>query len=289
MRTSKSSPTGAPKNQLSKRSSLNKYYRADIRNSSSPFTKKAPPKRTGKKVLFGVLDIVVLLALFAGVGYSLMLKPSAKVVASNYLFRPAADYEAALDQQLAKLQNRNKITFNEQSVAEALQKQFPEITGAEAELPFFSEHPTFRLSIAKPVFALNSNGTSYVVASSGVAVAPVSQLPRINNLLTVNDQSGFQVKPGSLVLNDTSAAFIADLIAQCQAAKVPIASLTLPPLPQELQLRTKDQSYFVKFYLGGDVLGESGQFLAARKHFAETKQPPSQYLDVRVAGKIFYK
>ncbi|MGH7156635.1 MAG: hypothetical protein ACREGG_00760, partial [Candidatus Saccharimonadales bacterium] len=86
-----------------------------------------------------------------------------------------------------------------------------------------------------------------------------------------------------------SVGFINTVIAECKHSKVPISSLVLPTTPQELDLHTADQPYYVKFYLGGDVLNEAGQFLAARNHFAQTKQSPSQYLDVRVQGKIFYK
>jgi hypothetical protein len=63
----------------------------------------------------------------------------------------------------------------------------------------------------------------------------------------------------------------------------------LPPKAQELDLRASDQSYYVKFYLGGDAMIQTGQYLAARQKFAQTKQQPGEYLDVRVSGKIFYK
>jgi hypothetical protein len=70
---------------------------------------------------------------------------------------------------------------------------------------------------------------------------------------------------------------------------VSIKSLTLPKSVQELDLHTSDRTYFVKFYLGGDALQQTGQFLAARHQFDITNSQPAEYLDVRVAGKIFYK
>jgi hypothetical protein len=63
----------------------------------------------------------------------------------------------------------------------------------------------------------------------------------------------------------------------------------LPPSAQEIDLYTSDKSYLTKFYLGGDVLQQSGQFLAARNHFKEIGEDPATYLDVRVQGKIFSK
>jgi hypothetical protein len=70
---------------------------------------------------------------------------------------------------------------------------------------------------------------------------------------------------------------------------VTITSLSLPSKPSELDLRTKDRPYFVKFYMGGDALTQAGQFLAARAQFDRQNHQPADYLDVRVAGKIFYK
>jgi hypothetical protein len=70
---------------------------------------------------------------------------------------------------------------------------------------------------------------------------------------------------------------------------VSVSSLTLPKTAQELDLRTKDRPYYVKFYLGGDALLQAGQFLATRRQFDTSNTQPAEYLDVRVEGKIFYK
>jgi len=87
----------------------------------------------------------------------------------------------------------------------------------------------------------------------------------------------------------SSAKFINTVIAQSKRANVPIVSFVLPNTAQEVDLRTSDKPYYVKFYLGGDALIQTGQFLAARHQFDATNSQPSEYLDVRVAGKIFYR
>jgi hypothetical protein len=70
---------------------------------------------------------------------------------------------------------------------------------------------------------------------------------------------------------------------------VPISALSLPAVPEEIDLRASDQPYYVKFYMGGSAVLQTGQFLAARQHFKQTGQLPAQYLDARIAGKVFYK
>jgi len=283
-----------PKDRKSKiatprRSPLNTYYRAEAGpGAASPFSKKSPKRRI-RKYLLGLLDIALLALVIIGIGYSLIIKPQPKVIVNSSSFHSLQTYRAAAATQLRHLNNRNKITFNEGALASALQKQFPEITNVQVELPLFSEQPTIRLTVAAASFFLNSGGQRYIINSSGRAVSVASSLPRFTNLPNIEDQSGFKTTTGSQVLSADSVAFINTVIAECHRAQVPLGSLTLPAIPEELDLRTKDQPYFVKFYMSGDVLSETGQFLAARQHFANNQQPPSQYLDVRVAGKIFYK
>jgi hypothetical protein len=271
-----------------KRRQLTSYYRSKTPNPvASPFSKKTQKPRR-RKLLFGAIDIILAILLLSALIYSLLLKPQPKVVINDSSYHSSATYKSQISSLFGSLKNRNKISFDENSVVQAIQKEFPEVQSARVELPFFSQQPTVWLNISKPAFKLVSNG-SYIIDSQGLAVAQASQLPRLNKLVALNDQSGFPAGVGKQILSSQAAGFINTVIAQCGRAKVPIASLSLPPLAQELDLRTTDAPYFVKFYLGGDGLTQTGQFLASRQKFAQTKQPPAEYLDVRVSGKIFYK
>ena len=128
-----------------------------------------------------------------------------------------------------------------------------------------------------------------VVDSKGTVIGPSADFPSVKDLPLISDETGFETVVGRSVLSRSDIDFITTVIAQARAAKVPIASLALPKLAQELDLRTTDRKYFVKFYLGGDALTQSGQFLAARQKFDSTKKQPNQYLDVRISGKIFFR
>ncbi len=122
-----------------------------------------------------------------------------------------------------------------------------------------------------------------------MATATTDQLPQIKNLVRLDDQSGFTTQVGKQVLSSQSVNFINNMLAQLQRAKIPVKSLILPKQAQELDLRTNDRPYYVKFYLSGDVLYETGQFLASRHYFDQNHKQPQRYLDVRLGGKIFYK
>jgi hypothetical protein len=283
-------PGTSPRGQKTyKRTPLRAYYRASGQSSTgSPFKKKQP-QRKYRKVIFGVADVILINLLFAGLIYSLLLRPQPTILSTSWLYHPPAVYSSRINSVFGGIKNSNKITFDEQTTGAAIQKQFPEVQSVRIELPFFSQQPKVRLNISPPAFKLLSGNSLYIIDSQGRAVAPAADLPKLKKLVVLNDQSGYKAVLGQQILSSQAVDFIKTLIAQANHNKVPISSLTLPALAQELDLRTADQPYFVKFYLGGDADTQVGQFIATRQKLAQIHQTPGQYLDVRVPGKIFYK
>lgn len=267
---------------------LTNYYRGEPK-SSSPFQKKLPTTRLWHDRLAKLIDILIILVVVFCAIYSLSVKPDPKVIASSNLYHSTSAYVIASKQYMSSFKDHNKLTFNQTGLVNRLQSQFPEIASASVELPLFGQRPIVRLNIATPKFILENQGTRYVVADNGVVVAEAMNFADDDSLPTVADQSGFSAQVGEAVLGANQVNFINQVVLQCQRAKVPISSLSLPAQAQELDLKTQDQHYQVKFYLGGDPLVETGQFLAARAQFARDHHSPSKYLDVRIAGKIFYK
>jgi cell division septal protein FtsQ len=267
------------------------FYRSAKADSDagSPFkNKQAPSSKLRIFILsfFNWLMVALLLILLA---YSLIIKPSAKVEPSSQIFHTSDNYTAATNKILRGLKYSNKVTFNENSLIDKLQEQFPEIVSARVELPIFAQTPVVHLKVANASFVLSSNSQTYIIDSEGVAVAKASDYPNAQKLIVVDDQSGFNVGVGKQVMSAGAVNFINTLAKQSERSKVAISSLTLPRLAQELDLRTIDRPYYVKFYLGGDVYLQAGQFLSSRKQFDDSSSQPAEYLDVRIPGKIFFK
>lgn len=290
MTKKKDSPrTRQPLARKSSKVSLTYYRSASGQGKGdSPFTKRQNKGRV-RKLLFGALDISVLIMLGAFFTYSLIVKPQAEVSATSYVYHSADTYKRAVDKELGAFSNRNKITLNEGSITNKLKADFPEISRARLELPVVSQVPTIHLEIAKPLFVLKNTSGSYIVSSQGMVVGEGKYFKHIKQLPVIEDQSDFSIQKGRPALSTSSASFIEAIWKQSKKAGVPVSSIVLPPLPMELNLRTSDKPYFVKFYLGGDPQVQVGQFLAARSQFQKDNISPQQYLDVRVQGRIFYK
>lgn len=264
------------------------YYRTGARKEAgSPFKKKEPKaKRAWSEKL---VDWMIFAAVVVALVYSLLVNSSPKVVSESWPYHAQAVYAQAVRHYLDNLQDKTKLTFNQSKLAQQLAKQFPEISDVSVEIPLISEQPVIRLAIADPQFVLTSNSKNYILDSQGVIVGLASDFKGLKELPTLNDQSGIGDIPGHRILSSSEVAFINEVLTQSKRAEVNISSAILPPQAQELDIKTADQPYQVKFYLGGDAAIQTGQFLAARHQFAKSTDAPQQYLDVRVKGKIYYK
>jgi len=82
-------------------------------------------------------------------------------------------------------------------------------------------------------------------------------------------------------------------VRQLRAQNVSIKAMTLPAASSELDVYIGGTSYFVKFNLQdiNDSAAniQSGTFLALKKHLAEQNKTPSQYIDVRLEGRAYYR
>ena len=267
------------------------YYRAPVAKtaSRSPFKRKTPQRQPRRGVLATLRNGLIIILLLAGLVYSQIVKAEPKLEVNDTSYHSTEEYTGAAKDDLTALRNKTKLTLDKRGIADSLKRQYPEIDSVRIDLSLFSQKPTIKLNIAAPTFNLSSGGSLYVVGANGVVAATSASLPGAAKLPSLIDQSGFVVAPGKQILGNQAISFINSLLAQCQQAGVKVQSLTLPASPSELDLRAEGIAYFVKFDLNGDVLIQAGQYLAAKHKFDSEGSPPSQYLDVRVAGKIYYK
>jgi hypothetical protein len=277
--------------QERKRPPTSNYYRsgAGPAGQASPFEAKLNAVSPLKRIWLKTIDILMILVLIFLVFHSLILRSNAKIIVNNTNFSSISNYRDVTNGYLRAVKNNNKLTFDDKGLINTLKTDFPEIDTASVELPVFSQRPVVRIAISPPSFFLKSADKTYILDAAGKAVAYNYQYPRITGLPVIVDQSGFTVSRGKQVLSQHDISFIKDLQAHCEANSIKIKSLVLPASPEEADLYTEDQPYFVKFHLAGDPDIQTGQFLAARHNFAQNNVQPSQYLDVRVSGKIFYK
>jgi hypothetical protein len=273
--------------RTSQRVSPNRYYQSRRDDSGSPFEAAKEPKKTARHFRRG-LEILIIAVLIIGLLDMLLVSRQPKVILNDSTYHSAQDYQRFLRRRLGGLTNGNKLSFDQDGLVGALRSNYPEIKAAAVELPVFSRQPVFRLEVATPALFLKSQKNSYLVNSNGVAVGLKDKYKNLNSLPEIVDQSGFAIQPGKQVLSSADIQFILAVAKEMKVYSIPVSMLALPNLAQQLDVYTTDAPYYTKFFTGGDPALQAAQMIAARQQFASGAKP-SQYLDVRVSGKVFYK
>src|SRR3954451_12904989 len=85
----------SPKIGSNRRPAVTSYYRSKgSPEDPSPFSKKKPARRS-RQILLGFLDIILVAAVLVGRGYSLMVRPNPKIIASSLSYHAVGDYQQA--------------------------------------------------------------------------------------------------------------------------------------------------------------------------------------------------
>lgn len=268
------------------------YYRSGAKATAtedSPFRKKNKKSLPVAKFFTRFIDIIFIGSLGVGIIYTLLVNSTPRVQVNDTFYHSVDNYRDSSRGYMSTFKDRNKISFDETGVVKQLMLNYPEIDSASIELPVFAQRPIIRIKVAAPAFILNSNANNYLVDSNGKAIGLASNFLKATKLPVVKDQTNYPFHVGKNVVSSSDGGFIKSLIAESAKAGVKFDSLSLPTTPAELDAQPAGQSYIVRFYLAGNSEIEIGQFLAALHHFQTSSDKPSQYLDVRVSGKIYYK
>lgn len=244
--------------------------------------------------------IILLLAILASAINLLKLSNNAEILpltnnGSNTLVFDETAYQSAADHLLAEsVWNHNKITVDTGHISRQLLAQFPDISNVSITIPLFSHRPIIYIEPAQPALIIQSASSgSFVINESGKAVLTTSHnpiAPGQPKLPVVTDLSGLKLVLGYQVLPANTVSFVQVVAAQLSAKQYTVTSMTLPPATSELDVALKGKPYIIKFNLeNDDPRQQVGTFLAAIANLQSQSITPSQYVDVRVDGRAYYK
>ncbi len=184
--------------------------------------------------------------------------------------------------------NRNKLTVDTGRVERELKKQFPELSEAAVTLPLLGHRPVVELAAVQSSLLLVTQTGRFIIATNGKAITAAADT-NAKDLPIVNDSSGLSVQAGTVALPAAQISFIEALTTQFKLQKQAIQSMTLPAVPNEVQVRLNGIGYFIKFNTALDARQQVGTYLAAKQRLDSDHITPSEYMDLRVEEKAFYK
>jgi hypothetical protein len=244
-----------------------------------------------------ILAIIILIGL---IGWELKLDNTPRLIILNKtsnpklnLLKPKQIYEQRAKQLLSNsISSSTKLTINTAAIAGKMEQDFPELGSVSITLPVIGHQPTVYIEAATPAAVLNEPTGAYVISNTGTGLEPIAvSEASTTSLPIVNGQDSQTIKVGKAVLPRTDITFLQLIVAQFGAAHLPIQSSSLPAKSEELDVQIVGQPYYVKFNLSDfvDAKQQIGTFLATHHYLVGKGETPSQYIDVRVAGRAYYK
>lgn len=211
--------------------------------------------------------------------------------------RPAAIqdikvYEVAANKLLSKsILNRSKLTINTDKVVSELKQQFPELGDTVLTVPLISRRPIITIQPAIPVLLVQAKSGTFVIDETGRTVLESKQLQSStrDGLPTVIDQSGADLELGKQNLTTDLVGLISSLQAHFTLSKVKISSYSLPTTSNEVHVHIEGKAYYIKFTVDADSRVQVGTYLAVAQKLDSEGITPSEYIDVRIEERAYYR
>lgn len=261
-----------------------------------------PKRRSSAYVRFmhrlPVVTSGILLAVVAVSQLVLTSNPKVVILSSTsnstlFLQSTATYHDEAQRLFQQSISNQNKLTVDASGISATLKAKYPELSDVSVALPVIGNQPIVYIQPSEPSFVLSANGGSYVLDSTGRALANAQQVPAHNvaSLPAITDQSGLLPQVGAGVLPSTSVMFMQTVLAQLKAQHISVRQIVLPHAAFEVDMYITGKPYYVKFNMQ-DAAGaqqQAGAYVAVAQHLVSRNITPTQYIDVRIDGRAYYK
>ncbi len=240
----------------------------------------------------------VIIILFVAVLYEMHLSSNANInivqpMSYQYLPHSLSAYSKVIAKSInSSLYNSFKLTLNATDIATNLEANFPEIKYVSVTIPLIGSTPNVYLQFRNPELIYSTPNGSYIVDSNGIIVAPIQALSsaEIAKLYTIQTLSTEPMTDGRQVLTPQNVSFIQTVGIALSEKKVTVSKMMLAPAAEELDVYPLGQPYYVKFNIHQtDALQQVGTYLATVATLKQQNKTPSQYIDVRVDGRAYYK
>ena len=252
-------------------------------------TKQSQPKRIYPLLILVVIIIFLGFILYLNNSVSINVESSGN---NNFLQNNSVYQQNAENFLSHSIANNIKLTLDNNGLTNEILNKFPEISTAKVSIPLLTHSITLNISESTPVAILQDSHKNYfLIKNNGVAMAMVSSK---NSSIFIASKpyiidSFSSVHINNQALSNSDLAFISYVYNELAAQSIKVSSFTLVPNSRELDVRLSGANYFVKFNLEQSVKVQVGSYLALRGYLQSNNKSVSQYIDVRVVGRAYYK
>jgi len=178
-----------------------------------------------------------------------------------------------------------------------MQEEFPEIKHIDAILPLAGRDLTVSISVSSP-FAIIQNGQNKMIMDGkGVIVDKYTTVPGSIHLLTISmAQELSSLKLGSRVMTKEEVGLLQLLNSEVSTitlsgkdSSLNIESILLDVSNREAVVELVDTGFYIKLSTYSSKEEQVGSLKATLLKLDREASLPSNYIDVRVPGRVFIK
>lgn len=267
------------------------YQYASLNTSKEPRSvgkvKKAFPKRNWWRGLWRYVPYII-----AGVviGYLLLFSNifqinNISVQGPNTTL--SQDLQKGAEQYLnARLFGRNWLILNTQDLRSTLQKSFNGQESISVEKVFPSKL-IIKTDEQKPGIVWKTGTHRYIVSVNGRVMSEL-QHDQSSDLIAVVDTSNIPVAIGDSVASRQFVAFTAAINKVLQDNNLGPSEFYVRETTGELNAKTTS-GYDIKFDATTDPASQARALQAILDNLKASNKKPSEYIDLRISGKAFYR
>ena len=233
-------------------------------------------------VLFIILGLWYLASQYIlGVG-SISFQPQSKKEPPKVLYEKAiSDYISARPSE------RFRFALNQERLAQTIANELPEVKRITKE-GAVANQANFKIELRQPIAGWKTSSGQSFVDNDGVSF--------MNNYfaepsVAIVDNSGADIQNGTkAVVSERFLRFLGRLIAFTNTSGLgEVKEATLPKgTARQIDIKIKDKKYYIKTHIDRDPAATVEDIKRVVDYLDQKKVTPS-YIDVRVAGRAFYK
>ena len=178
----------------------------------------------------------------------------------------------------------NLLTLDEGQLVSNLQLADPMVRSADVKRQW-PHGLQVSVLLKRPSMGWSSGNQRYLLDSDGTAIGV---LPAGSALPVVNDGSNLPVQSGKQVVSARFVAFVTALVPALAQQHIGVRGLDIKDTTFDLTVTT-DKGYNLMFDTSRSVGDELADLRSVQALLASQKKAPAEYIDLRIAGKAYWK
>ncbi len=190
------------------------------------------------------------------------------------------------------LRNRYILSLNKEEASAQIRDKRPDILAVDyAFSPF---RGTLRVSlIQSPTVLIVQSKTNYALLNIDGVVSQIRQEPptadeiRVYPLLI--DDNSLPMETGKVGISKDIVTFIRDLEKAAQLKSLETHTYSLPAVPREVRVKFADSKYYIKLSATQPASQQLQALVDIRNYLTKNNITPSEYVDLRIPEKAYYR